>query len=198
MRSNILLTPPSVEPVTLSEVKAHARIESSADDELLTSLLKSARQWCEAYLRRALISQSWALHLSGVPRSDRIVIPRGPLLSVTKIQIFDDHDVATDWGSENYFVNTASQPGEIVLRSGSTWMSPTRCSNGIVIEYIAGYGATAENVPQDIRLAIKQLVLHWYEHRGEASTSSTYARAPLTIEALLQAHKFLHMGMPCA
>jgi len=198
MKSNILLAPPLVEPVSLAEIKAHARIESSSDDALLESLLTAARQWCEAYLRRALISQTWCLYLTGVPRGKRIVLPRGPLLAVTKIEFFDDEDVASLWEAAHYYVNVASAQGEVVLRTGASWPSPTRCTNGIVITYVAGYGEAASDVPEVIRLAIKQLALHWYEHRGEALSSSGYAKAPLTIEALLQPYRFLKMGGSCA
>ncbi len=198
MKSNVLLSPPTVEAVALAELKAHARIEHSSDDALLTSLVKAARQWAEAYTRRAFLSQGWALYLSGIPRGDKIVLPRGPLLSVEKFQFFDENDAASEWDSSNYHVNAARVPGEIALRSGARWPVPGRRANGIVVEYVAGYGESADAVPADIRLAIMQLALHWYENRGEAAASATYAKAPLTIEALLQPYRVLQAGGSCA
>lgn len=198
MKSNILLSPPALEPVTLAEIKAHARIEDSSDDSLLEALIASARQWCEAFTRRAFLSQTWALYLSGRPRGEMIVLPRAPLMVVNKVESFDEDDMATVWDASNYYVNIASVPGEIVLRNGAVWPSALRRANGIVVEYVAGYGEEIESVPQDIRLAIKQLALHWYEHRGEALTSAGYAKAPLTIEALLHPYRILKMGGACA
>lgn len=198
MRSNILLTPPTLEPVSLAELKAHARIEDSAEDVLLTALIKAARQWCEAFTRRAFLSQTWALYVSGQPRGDRIVLPRGPLLSVAKVETFDENDAASLWAVSNYYVDTAAVPGEVVLRSGCYWPPIERRANGIVVTYAAGYGSAAESAPEDIRLAIKQLALHWFENRGEALTSATYAKAPLTIEALLNPYRILWAGASCA
>lgn len=198
MKSSVLLTPPASEPVSLDELKAHARISGNLDDVLLGGLLKGARQWVEAYTRRALIAQTWALYLTGLPRTDRVALSRGPVIVVNKIQFFDEDDEGQEWGTENYYVNNAAVPAEIVLRSGSVWPDATRCANGIVIEYVAGYGANAESVPDEIKLAIRQLALHWYEHRGEASTSQTYAKAPLTIEALLAPYRILSLGASCA
>ncbi len=198
MRSSVLLTPPSVEPVALDEMKLHARIGGSDDDVLLTALLRGARQWVEAYTRRALIAQNWALYLTGRPSGEKIVLPRGPIIAVSRFAFFDEDDAEHEWDAGHYYVNNAAVPAEIVLRSGASWPDATRCANGIVIDYAAGYGASADSVPDDIKLAIKQLALHWYEHRGEASTSQTYAKAPLTIEALLAPYRVLGLGASCA
>lgn len=197
MKANILLTPPVLEPVGLDELKNFARIEDSGDDDLLASLIAAARQWAEAYTRRAFLGQTWALYLSGPPRGDRISLPRGPLLAVTSVQIFDENDVATDWNNANYYADATSVPGALVLRSGACWPVPGRAANGIVVTYRAGYGEAAACVPEPLRLAVKQLALHWYENRGEALISATYARPPLTIEALLNPYRVLGGGGAC-
>jgi len=197
MKSNILLTPPAVEPVSLVELKAHARIEDSSDDSLLSALIVAARQWAEAYTRRAFVAQTWALYLSREPRGDKIVLPRGPLLSVSKVLTFDEDDTASEWAATNYYVNCVSMPGEVVLRAEASWPVAARRTNGFAVEYVAGYGANADDVPREVRLAMMQLALHWYENRGEALTSGSYARAPLTIEALLNPYRVIQVGGSC-
>jgi len=194
MISHILLSPPSVEPVTLEDIKAHARIEHNEDDVLITALLAAARQWCEHYTRRAFISQQWDLALSKVPSSREVLLPRGPLLSITQVQMFDDRDNVSLWSSDLYYADTVASPGQLVLRKDASWPSPSRCHNGLVITYEAGYGATGEDVPTPIKLAIKQLVLHWYEYRGDAVSTTMTNKAPLTIEALLDPYRILNVG----
>jgi len=64
-------------------------------------------------------------------------------------------------------------------------------------EYDAGYGADGSFVPNRSRPAIRQLVSHWYEHRGEAATTATIAAAssrrsvpvPMVIQALLDPYR---------
>jgi Phage gp6-like head-tail connector protein len=63
----VLITPPSVEPVSLTEAKLHARVEYPDDDALISSLITSARRYCETALRGALITQTWALMLDSFP-----------------------------------------------------------------------------------------------------------------------------------
>lgn len=198
MNASVLLTPPSAEPVSLDEVKLLARVTHAADDALIALLMKSARQWAEAYTRRAAMTQTWALYVSGMPRTNRIMLPKGPLLSVAQIEFFDDHDNASVWDQANYFVNLERPQGEIVLRSGATWPLAQRCANGMVVTYDAGYGADPSSVPEDFKLAIKQLAVHWYENRGEAVQAANYAKPPLTIEALLNPYRLLSVGGSCA
>ena len=86
-----------------------------------------------------------------------VALPRPPLLSVINVQYFDNADVATIWPSANYYVDTVRAPGRLALRMGSVWPIPTRPANGIMIDYVAGYGASASSVPEVLKAAIHQL-----------------------------------------
>ena len=44
-RSLTRQTPPAVEPVTLSEAKAHLRVDSTDDDAYIATLITAAREW---------------------------------------------------------------------------------------------------------------------------------------------------------
>jgi len=190
-----LITPPAVEPVTLTELKAHARIDTSADDALAAMLITAARLWAESYTRRAFMTQTWRLSLDAWPESSVVELPRPPLTNVDEITTYDDNDAGTIWGAENYYVDTGNEPGRLALRAGRTWPVPTRAVKGISIDFTAGYGTTASDVPEAIKLAIKQLAAHWYEHRGEAVVmgssrhdavaNQTGVNMPLVIQALL-------------
>jgi uncharacterized phiE125 gp8 family phage protein len=212
MFSFSLVTPPGCEPVTLAEAKAHARIDSSADDVLITSLIAAARQWIEKTTGRALINQTWQLAIDrfasvdtcgGIDGFRALKLPRAPLQSVTSIASYDDADNATIWPAANYFVDTAHEPGRIALRNGAVWPAPTRDVNSIIITYVAGYGSSAASVPEAIKLALKQLVAHWYEHRGDAAVSSASRGAnvaavlpvPMVIQALLDPYRIRYSGI---
>lgn len=187
MTASVLVTPPTTEPVSLSELKNHARIDTTDDDALLTALIVAARQWAERFTQRVFITQTWRLWLDTPPETATLNLPRSPLISVLNVQFYDDADGATVWSNANYFVDTSSENGRLALRNGATWPSAGRNPNGMMIEYTAGYGGAAA-VPESIKLAIKQLATHWYEHRGEA-IDVDLKQAPLVIEMLLSPYK---------
>jgi uncharacterized phiE125 gp8 family phage protein len=212
-----LTVPPAAEPVALADAKLQARIDTTADDSLVTNLVTGARQWAEQYTGRALVNQTWQMWLdlwpaaveewwdgvrdgpvTGLDRITFISLPRPPLVSVNSVQYFDNTDAGTVWPSSNYFVDTVRQPGRLALRLGATWPVPSRLANGIMIEYIAGYGSDGTNVPEPIKTAIRQLFAHWYEHRGEATMTSmgrgmtsafNAVNVPIVIQGLLDPYR---------
>jgi len=105
----ILITAPLIEPVTLAEAKVHLKIDHADEDTYISSLISSARRFCEKYTRGALIEQTWKWTLDRWPGSQDgcntdlppslqsgegrfIEIPVTPLISVTSITTYDDED----------------------------------------------------------------------------------------------------------
>lgn len=70
-RSFELVTGPAVEPVSLAELKLHARIDGADEDALLSSLIVSARQYVSEATRRALVTETWSLTIDGWPSAAR-------------------------------------------------------------------------------------------------------------------------------
>ena len=218
-----LTVPPSVEPVLLADAKQQARIDTTADDNLVTDLITGARQWAENYLGRALITQTWQLWLDIAPTAAELLwdcmrqgpvigfealsyvaLPRAPLQSVNSVTYFDYEDNAYVWPVGNYYVDTIREPGRLALRSGCVWPVPTRLTNGIVIEYIAGYGNDGTSVPEPIKTAIRQLVAHWYENRGDVGVTSSSRgmtsafnaiNVPIVIQALLDSYRLRRLSV---
>lgn len=58
-----LIAAPGAEPVTLAEAKLHARVETAADDTLISAMISAAREEAEHILGRALITQTWEMVL---------------------------------------------------------------------------------------------------------------------------------------
>lgn len=65
----VIVTQPTVEPITLAEAKSHLRVDSdfTADDSLISGLIVAARQEAEQICRRALIKQTWKLAIDQFP-----------------------------------------------------------------------------------------------------------------------------------
>ena len=177
-------TAPTIEPVSLLEAQEHLRIDVDDDAGLVTNLITAAREYCEGFQRRAFISQTWYLYLDEWP--EYIEVPLPPLQSSgLSITYYDTANAPLAVSSGDYYVDTNSTPGRIILNYGKTWPSTTlRSANGICVEFIAGYGATAATVPASVRQAMLLLIAHWYENR-EALSEKPLSSVPMAVESLL-------------
>jgi hypothetical protein len=60
-RSLVRVTEPAVNPVTLEEAKAHLRIDSDAEDDLISALITAATRWAEDYCDRTFCHTQWQM-----------------------------------------------------------------------------------------------------------------------------------------
>lgn len=175
----VVVTASTQEPLPRSEVKAWLKIDEAdvTDDPLVDSLLTTARRRLEAYTQRACLIQTFDAYLAEAPCA-AIELPRSPLVSVTSIKGFTDTD-ATDTGgasmsSSQYYLDLASEPGQVVPFSGFTFPIGTRIANPVIVRFTAGYTSSsgASAVPAELKTAIKQYVAYLYEHRGDEGGAS--------------------------
>jgi uncharacterized phiE125 gp8 family phage protein len=172
-----LITPPAAEPVTLSEAKAHLKVDTSADDALITSLVIAARARAEWHTGRAFVTQSWTLWLDAWPKDGLVEIPLPPLQSMAQVRTYDLDDTPSVLDPSLYQVDATSAPACLLRKSEPT--ASLRAVNAIEIAFTAGYGG-ASAVPEPIKQAIRQIVADLYSHRGdEADIVSSAAQALL-------------------
>ena len=187
-----LITGPSVEPISLNEVKAQLRIDGSADDTLLTSYIAAARAYDESTTGLALNTQTWEMTLHDWPYgSNPIVLPKQPVQSITTITYADQANQTQTLASSVYEIDVTRTPAFITLTENSDWPDIYDKQAAITIRFVAGYGATAASVPEPIRQAMLLLVGHWYANREQVTLGAglTATQLPLGMDALLQPFK---------
>ncbi|MBD2748048.1 phage head-tail connector protein [Microvirga sp. BT688] len=162
----IFVSGPAVEPITLAEMKAYLRVDEddAAQDDLISGLIKAARLMIEAASRRILIEQSWRVVLDRWPRDRVILLPLSPLIAVDAIRITDASGATAELPDDSFEADGLSEPPRIIVKDAP---EPGRPRYGISIALRAGYGATLEAVPATLKLAIRILVAHWFENRGD-------------------------------
>jgi len=191
-----LITSPLTEPLSLAEIKFYLKVTGTSEDVLLTQIITAIRKSCEDWTGRALVTQTWTLWRDAFPhrQKDRlphdgyfelpvdfadesqrmISIPRPPLQSVTFLKTCSAGNQAVTFDASKYFVDTASEPGRIVLNPSSSWPTDLRLANAVEIEFVAGYG-DASAVPGALRqgmlLWIKLLYAdrNWLFEQGEST-----------------------------
>ena len=183
--SPILSSPPLVEPVSLSEARAHLRVTHADDDDYISTLIKTARASVEAETGHCLVAQGWSVFLDDWPHCGIISLPLSPVMDVIDIRAYGEDDVAAVIDPAHYYTDKASRPPRIVLRGSRNWTRPGRVANGIEILAVVGFGTAAASVPQPLREAVLQLVGFWYATRGDGGASER----PLGIARLLQPYR---------
>ena len=181
----VLTSGPAVEPVTVSEAKSHLRIDGTAEDVLIASLILTSRLHVEAALGLALINQTWMLVLDRWPGDGQADIPIAPLQAVTAVRVKNAAGAATVVPATSYLVDIVSKPPRLVWNNAAPVM-PGRIANGIEIDLSAGFGATAASVPAPLKHAVLMLTAHWYEHRDPVEIGSAAARIPDAVSDLIQ------------
>lgn len=194
-----VITAPSDEPVTTEEAIEQLREDADiAQSSLIDALITAARSWTEEYLQRALLETQYTMTLDsfGAKYSDEFLInmgggqstiflPRSQVTSVDAIRYIDDAGATQTLATSRYRADTKSLVARITPAYSDAWPT-TRCvTNAVEIDFTAGYGEAAADVPQPIRSAILMMVAHWYENRVPVVIGSTAQEIPMAVKHLL-------------
>lgn len=187
-----VVTPADEEPISLEEAKQHLRQDLDDDDVMLAvAYLPAAREACENYLSRALITQTLRQTFACWPECMRL--ERAPHQSVTSIQYVDVDGATQTLASTEYQVDLSSDaPARIMPAYGKVWPSVrTETFNPIIVTFVAGYGAAGSAVPGPIRSAMLLLISHLYENRGAVNIGNIN-EIPMSVKFLLDPYRVLY------
>lgn len=195
MHKTVLVQGPQVEPLEVSEAKAHLNVSGTSKDTYIESLIITVRRQVETYLRRALITQQWKVYYNCW--QNKMQIPFG------RLQIVENESVVVKYRnlsgtlttlteSDYYWVVNDEDPGYIVRKYDATFPElQYGRPDAIEIAFTAGYGATSSAIPEDIRHAMKLILTNYFEQRGDIAIGSgvTVNKIPNFITDLLHPYK---------
>jgi uncharacterized phiE125 gp8 family phage protein len=187
--SLVLTSGPGLEPITLAEAKAHLRVDGTAEDALIQSLIITSRLHVEAALGLALITQSWSWFIDRWPKGHRLAMPLRPVQALADVRLWKADGSSEALPLAQLFLDGQAQPARIVWLGASPLLDPGRRANGIEVAFTAGFGAAATDVPATIRHALLLLVAHWYEHREPVEIGSGINAVPAMVAELLAPHR---------
>lgn len=195
-----IISGPHAEPVTLTEAKAHCRVDDTNSDTLITSLIQAAREVAEFYTERAFVQRSYRLALDEFPSSNSspILLWYPPLVRVEQIQYYDTDGVLQTWSSGEYHIDNESEPGRVLPNWDASYPSDVLRRVGAVrVEYVAGFPADesgsptdyASQVPQSAKQAILMMVGEWFKTRENTVVGRIVSEVPDAAKSLLWQHK---------
>ena len=183
---------PVVEPVTITDAKAHLRVDTDADNTYIMGLVAAARAWVEEYLDRSLVHTQWTMRLDGFPPNglDNLELPRPPMatasaVSAVAITYTTETGAVVVFPSHEYRVVRNSTPGAISPLYEQAWPVHRRDDNSVTITWWGGYGEDGRSVPTQIRHAMLMLVAHWDDRRESVVTGTVSKEIEFGVKSLL-------------
>jgi len=157
-----------VEPVTLAEMRGFLRLDPAdggAEDALVERLIAAARAQVEVAARRILVPGRYRLMLTAWPRDGWIPLPLSPLVALVRAGLVDASGVVTDLASGLVRLGPdgIEAPGLVIDPA-----VPMLDRRAALIEVEAGHGGAGPPVPPALTQAVRLLVAHAFEHRGDA------------------------------
>lgn len=158
----ISMAVPTPEPVTSAEVEESLVLASGWDAATLTRLISAAREIVELETDRSMINRDITIELDDWPEDETIYLPRGPVSSVTSVKYIDTAGTQqTLVEGTDYRVTIRGDVARIT--PVNSWPSVDTERKGVIeVIYVAGYGATGTDVPEDMRSAVIAKVDHLY------------------------------------
>ena len=198
----VLTSAPAEEPVTLAELKAWLKLDDDAQDDLLTSLLATARAVLEDITGRACVASQWTAYYDAWPRAGtyvgacaarEIALPKCPLLpgdelGVESVTYLDEDGTEQTLDAADYTVEAGVSPnryGRLRLVAGAAIPSLGDFPGALRVTFHAGYGAAAD-VPAEIKSAIKQLAGHFHTNPVPVNTGNIVTEVPYTLKFLIE------------
>ena len=158
---------PSVEPVTLTEMRAYLRLDpddGGAEDALIAALIAAARVALEQETRRILVPGRFRLTLAEWPPGGPLPVPLSPVTGLLRAGLADPDGRVADLA-----------PGLVQLRGDGLEAAalqidpavPRGDGRPLIIDLAAGFGSDGPALPPSLGLAIWRLAAGWFEHRGD-------------------------------
>lgn len=144
-------------PFDLAALKAHLRIDFDDDDDGITTLGHAAAFELEEFSQIALLRQSIRITIFNPPRDPALRLPIGPVADADIPVVTVDGVLADNvqfCGGNRPYINSYS----IGIES--------KFAGRVTIEYQAGFGLTALDVPRDLAQALMDQAAVMYDGRS--------------------------------
>lgn len=187
-RSLVRVTPPAIDPVSLAEAKRQCRVDTTADDDYIVSLIRMATHTVEELLDTSFISQEWQASYDLFP-TWAIILPRAPMAAGTVTVTYRIGDGTTrtlSSASGDFQVDYNVIPGRIYPKWATSWPATRGDENSVVVRYPTGHGPSGTSVPPQARHLILVLVAHMYDTRQPTAPGSV-GSVPYMFDTLLAA-----------
>lgn len=180
---------PSVEPVTLDEIKTILEIDYDEHDASIEAMISAAREKLERRCGRSFVDQTWEYRTDAF--ESRLEMPLRPVLEIVSVKYIDeDGDEQEVDGSEYISVIGDFQS---FIQPMDEWPDDVfDRPDAVRVTFRAGYAydedaspvVPAENVPEGIKQAIRWIVGSMYESREHVTLTPVRQEMQMTPDSV--------------
>ena len=192
MKTYQVITAASTFPVTLTEAKAHLKVDTTADDTYIESLIKAATQLSEEYTNRFFIDTVIEQFSSSFAELETLF--KSKVSEVSFIKYYDSDNSIQTLSATVYNTQLNYEPSQIQLADGQSFPSIRKRNDAVRIRYTVGYGSAASDVPEIIKQAILLTIGNFYQNRSSVVIGRIATELPLNVKFLLNTYKVQIVG----
>ena len=185
----VLVDNPATKVVSVTDIKAQLRIDSSDEDTLLGYYIDAATDMAENYCNRHFITHQYKLYFNEQVNKASLIFPNCTLEeagSNKPVNWIDANDAAQS--SDKAYIDAFSNPSLVYLSSDfpNTTLKDN-AANTFYFWFNTVYGTASADVPEAIKQAIKLIVADMYYFREDRKR-----QFPMASQLLLQPYKCYH------
>lgn len=157
------------ELLTTQNVKDYVRIDTSADDSIISAMITQARIWCENFISRDIVAKNRTYYLDET--NGLFSLPFGPISSISSITI----------------KGTATTDYEILGLDNETIELDGGPAQQVKVTYV-----TSGQNDSLLKQAMLQLISTYYDNRSDF-TSGTISEIPTSTKTILLSYKSMFL-----
>lgn len=155
--------------VSLVEVKEKLRIasEDESQDALITRFIKSVTLYAEKYTGRNLVLRPYTTYRNNFSDffawntdNEELELRKSPLSEITKIEYTNLEGSVILIPEDFYYIKKHTYYGSVIPVGENVWPvdDVSIDQQKVTIEFVAGYGETSDDIPEDMKTAMTEHV----------------------------------------
>ncbi len=175
----IVITPPSVEPLTLAEARVQCHVDDAAHDAMLNACISGARAKCEGLIQKFLITRTVEQNFDAFPPVNELHLRGCPAVSIVSVTYTDPLGATQALDPSAYTLDATDFADPWLLPAyGTTWPATRDSINAVRVRYIAGFGAAGADVPADVRVWLLMTTAYLFAQREAMDATGRVADIP--------------------
>lgn len=139
--------------ISLEAARLAARVDGDELDEDILTAAVAYTEVAEQLTNRAFVQGSWKAGYRAF--GAEMILPKPPLVSVTRVSFYDPGGVLRVLDPQDYFVDVDAEPAVLTPAPGRMWPQTIDRKNAVEVQYVCGYGPTEASVPQTVKQYVK-------------------------------------------